>query len=123
LVECRIPAKGISHSIKEPLLEENLRRKRRRRERRCASTGPEHGCLHDIAGLECSQTLHGDRWLNLEQLVKGISHSIKEPLLQENLRRKRKGVKGAVRPPNQSMGVYTALPGQNAVKHYTATVA
>ena len=32
------------------------------------------------------------------------------------------GVKDAVRPPGQSTGVYTTLPGQNAVKHCTVTI-
>ncbi|WP_411655572.1 hypothetical protein [Anaeromassilibacillus sp. SJQ-1] len=32
------------------------------------------------------------------------------------------GAKDAVRPPGQSTGVYTTLPGQNAVKHCTVTI-
>ena len=61
--------------------------------------------------------------MNLEQLVKGISHSIKEPLLEENLRRNAIGAKDAGHPSGLSTGVYTTLPSQNAVKHYTVTVA
>ena len=41
-------------------MEESLRRKRRRRERRCASTGLEYKRLHDITGPESGETLHGD---------------------------------------------------------------
>ncbi|MFR8228601.1 MAG: hypothetical protein ACLVAH_01465 [Anaeromassilibacillus sp.] len=43
-----------------------FRRQYPRRERRCASTGPEHGCLHDPAWSKCGEALHGDRWLNAE---------------------------------------------------------
>ena len=32
----------------------------RRRERRCASTGPEHRRLRDTARSECGEILHGD---------------------------------------------------------------
>jgi len=54
--------------------------------------------------------------------AKGISHSIQQPLLEESLRRNAISAKGAVRPPGQSTGVYTTLPGQNAVKHCTVTI-
>ncbi|MFR8228600.1 MAG: hypothetical protein ACLVAH_01460 [Anaeromassilibacillus sp.] len=54
--------------------------------------------------------------------AKGINDSIKQPLLEESLCRKHEGAKGAVRLPNQSMGVYTTLSGQNAVKHCTVTI-
>ncbi|BFK83008.1 hypothetical protein I4000191A8_01460 [Clostridia bacterium i40-0019-1A8] len=47
---------------------------------------------------------------------------IKESRMEESLRRNAIGAKGAVRPPNQSMGVYTTLSGQNAVKHCTVTI-
>ena len=54
--------------------------------------------------------------------MKGIRHSIQQSLMEESQRRKREGAKGAVRPPNQSMGVYTTLSVQNAVKHCTVTI-
>jgi len=42
--------------------------------------------------------------------------------MEENQRRKHEGTKDAVRPPGQCTGVYTTLPGQNAVKHCTVTI-
>ncbi|WP_158088917.1 hypothetical protein [Anaeromassilibacillus sp. Marseille-P3371] len=54
--------------------------------------------------------------------MKDISDSIKQPLVEESLCRKREGAKGTVHPPGQSVGVYTTLPGQNAVKHCTVTI-
>ncbi|BFK84909.1 hypothetical protein I4000191A8_20470 [Clostridia bacterium i40-0019-1A8] len=55
-------------------------------------------------------------------LAKGIRHSIQQPLMEESQRRNAIGAKDAVRPPGQSTGVYTTLPGQNAVKHCTVTI-
>ena len=43
------------------MMEARFRRKRRRSERHCASTGPEHGSLYDLAGVECADALYGDR--------------------------------------------------------------
>ncbi|MBS6235645.1 MAG: hypothetical protein KH615_06925, partial [Clostridiales bacterium] len=63
--ECRTLAKGISHSIKQPLVEESQRRKRRRSERRCTSIGLGHGHLYNTAKAESSEALHGDHWLNV----------------------------------------------------------
>ncbi|MFR8228855.1 MAG: hypothetical protein ACLVAH_02780 [Anaeromassilibacillus sp.] len=54
--------------------------------------------------------------------TKGVNHSIQQSLMEESQRRKRKGAKDVVRPPGQSIGVYTTLPGQNAVKHCTVTI-
>ena len=42
--------------------------------------------------------------------------------MEEHQRRKRKGAKDATHPPGQNTGVYTTLPGQNAVKHCTVTI-
>ena len=53
-----------------------FRRKRRRRGRRCASPGSEHGRLHDIAWSECTDALHGDRWLSgARKLNKRVSQA------------------------------------------------
>ena len=47
----------VSYSIKESRMEENQRRKHRRSERCCVSTGLEHGRLHDAVGAKCGETL------------------------------------------------------------------
>ena len=60
---------GVNHSIQQSLMEESLRGKRRRRERRCASTGLEHRCLHDSAGAECSQTLYSYNRLSTKSVL------------------------------------------------------
>ena len=84
-VECRTLAKGISHSIKQPLVEESLCRKLPRSERRCASTRLGHWRLYDPAGLECGETLHGDGSYEASERKKNMEYLWQIAFLHVNI--------------------------------------